>query len=442
MYNTTAPDFDAVCLGSAQATVREIARAVSSHTILDMVGRESDTIREALTSALERYGVRVTKVLVVRVDPPADFLATREARRLAVMRASQQEEEAGLDRRVQSDRDALARQEAQARFERAKEQAELEAAIRRREIELDADIEALRLEKLQERLARFPEAARWDWAGERLKVARELAGNSRAMLNIGGTGDVAEAWPPARSSSRTRPAPQTPRRGSPRRPNDASRRAAGARCGRADPEALDRHRESEDDEDGRGNHLHHPDVDGAERSCRPGSPALGEREGDRAAGEAGEVERVGRRQEDDRERDAGRVEPGREGGEAPVATLPDHRPDHQDGADEIGGRHQGRCDDRTRLPGTGHVGRGRDENERDRRLGQAVREVARRSRSGAADDQRAGGHDHDRRDEQSREGEDEGRARHREDRPVARGTGRRRVGALVRSHACAVVAAR
>ncbi len=192
VYNTTAPDFDAVCLGSAQATVREIARAVSSHTILDMVGRESDTIREALTSALEHYGVRVTKVLVVRVDPPGGFLATREARRLAMIRASQQEEEAGLDRRVQSDRDALARQEAQARFERAKEQAELEAAIRRREVELDADIEALRLEKLQERLARFPEAARWDWAGERLKVARELAGNSRAMLNIGGTGDVAE----------------------------------------------------------------------------------------------------------------------------------------------------------------------------------------------------------------------------------------------------------
>jgi regulator of protease activity HflC (stomatin/prohibitin superfamily) len=158
-----------------------------------MVGRESDTVREALSSALERYGVRVTRVLVVRVDPPPGFLATREARRLAIIRTTQQEEEAGLDRRVQADRDALARQEAQARFERQKEQAELAAAIRRREIELEADTEALRLEKLQERLAAFPEAARWDWAGERLKVARKLAGNSRAMLHLGGGGgDVAD----------------------------------------------------------------------------------------------------------------------------------------------------------------------------------------------------------------------------------------------------------
>ncbi len=192
VYNTTAPDFDAVCLGSTQATVREIARAIKSEAVLDMVGRESDVIRDALSSALELYGVRVTRVLVVRVDPPADFLATREARRLAMIRTSQQEEQAGLDRRVQADRDALARQEAQARFEREKEKAELAAAIRRREIELEAETEALRLEKLQERLARFPDAVRWDWAGERLKVARKLAGNSRAMLHVGGTSDVAD----------------------------------------------------------------------------------------------------------------------------------------------------------------------------------------------------------------------------------------------------------
>jgi regulator of protease activity HflC (stomatin/prohibitin superfamily) len=193
VYNTTAPDFDAVCLGTAQATVREITRAVKSEAALDMVGRESPLLRDALSSALERFGVRVTRVLVVRVDPPPDFLASREARRLAVLRTSQQEEQAGLDRRVQADRDALVRQEAHARFERAQEQAELASAVRRREIELDADVEALRLEKLQDRLARFPEAARWDWAGERLKVARELAGNSRAVIQLGGSGDIADA---------------------------------------------------------------------------------------------------------------------------------------------------------------------------------------------------------------------------------------------------------
>ena len=192
VYNTTAPDFDAVCLGASQAAVREVARRFPSEQILDVVGSEPVALADALTAKLEHYGIRVTRVHVVRVDPPPDFLATREARRLAVLQTSQQEEQAGLDRRLQSDRDALARQEAQARFGRAQEQAELEAAVRRREIELEAETEALRLEKLQERLARFPEAARWDWAGERLKVARKLAGNSRAMLHVGGGGDVAE----------------------------------------------------------------------------------------------------------------------------------------------------------------------------------------------------------------------------------------------------------
>lgn len=193
VYNTTAPDFDAVCQGASQATVREIARTVESERALDMVGRESEPIRAALTSSLERYGVRVVGVLVVRVDAPADLMDTREARRLAILRTSGQEQQAGLERRLQADRDALARQEAQARFERAQEQAELAAAVRRREIELDGETEALRLAKLQERLAAYPEAARWDWAGERLKVARELAGNSRAIIQLGGSGDLADA---------------------------------------------------------------------------------------------------------------------------------------------------------------------------------------------------------------------------------------------------------
>jgi regulator of protease activity HflC (stomatin/prohibitin superfamily) len=192
VYNTTAPDFDAVCVGAAQATIREITRSVMSEVVLDMVGRESAALQEALSSALERYGVRVTRVLVMRVEAPPGFLDSREGRRLAVLRTSEQEEQATLDRRLQADRDALVRQEAQARYQRAQEEAELASAVRLREIELDAQAEALRLEKLGERLARFPEAARWDWAGERLKVARELAGNSRAMLNIGGNGDVAD----------------------------------------------------------------------------------------------------------------------------------------------------------------------------------------------------------------------------------------------------------
>jgi regulator of protease activity HflC (stomatin/prohibitin superfamily) len=209
VYNTTAADFDAVCLGAAQATVRETVRAVGSEVVLDMVGGESEVLQAALSSSLESYGVEVSRVLVVRVDPPADFLASHEARRLAVLRTSEQEQQAGLSRRLQSDRDALVRQEAQARFERADEQAQLAAAVRRREIELEAETEALRLEKLQERLAAYPEAAHWDWAGERLKVARKLAGNSRAIIQLGGGGDLVDALVAGSSVER----PQTPEPG-------------------------------------------------------------------------------------------------------------------------------------------------------------------------------------------------------------------------------------
>jgi regulator of protease activity HflC (stomatin/prohibitin superfamily) len=212
VYNTTAPDFDAVCLGAAQAIIREIVREIPSETVLDMVGGESEVIRASLSTALGSYGVEISRVLVVRVEPPRDFLASREARRLAVLRTSEQEEQAGLGRRIQADRDALARQEAQARFGREQEKAELAAAVRRREIELEAETEALRLEKLQERLAAYPEAARWDWAGERLKVARRLAGNSRAIIQLGGAGDIADALVAGASTDSERPpgAPPAP----------------------------------------------------------------------------------------------------------------------------------------------------------------------------------------------------------------------------------------
>lgn len=193
VYNTTAPDFDAFCLSASHAVVRQVARTIRSDQVLEIQLTESAPLQEALAGPLARYGVEVTRVFVSRLDLPADFLATREARRLAVLRTGQQEEQAGLDRRVQSDRDALARQEAQARFERAQEQAELAAAVRRREIELDAETESLRLARLQERLAAYPEAARWDWAGERLRVARKLAGNSRAIIQLGGEGDITDA---------------------------------------------------------------------------------------------------------------------------------------------------------------------------------------------------------------------------------------------------------
>jgi regulator of protease activity HflC (stomatin/prohibitin superfamily) len=192
VFQTTAPDFDAVCQGASQTAIRLAARGVESDSVLDFAARESDELRASIGEQLATYGVEVTRVLIVRVDPPADFLAIRESRRLAVLQTAEQKERYGLDSRIQSDRQTLAKEEARARLARELEEAELEAKVKQREEELEAEREAFRLARLQERLAAYPAAAQWDWASEKLEVARALAGNSRAMIQLGGNEDLAD----------------------------------------------------------------------------------------------------------------------------------------------------------------------------------------------------------------------------------------------------------
>jgi regulator of protease activity HflC (stomatin/prohibitin superfamily) len=192
VFQTTAPDFDAVCQGASQTAIRLAARGVESDKVLDLASKESDELRASIGEPLAAYGITVTRVLIVRVDPPADFLAIRESRRLAVLQTAEQKERYGLDSRIQSDRQALAKEEARARLARELEETELVAQVKRREEELEAEREAFRLARLQERLAAYPAAAQWDWASEKLEVARALAGNSRAMIQLGGNEDLAD----------------------------------------------------------------------------------------------------------------------------------------------------------------------------------------------------------------------------------------------------------
>ena len=192
VFETTAPDFDAVCQGASQTAIRLAVRGIESDRILDLAAKGSDELRASIGEPLAAYGIDVTRVLIVRIDPPADFLAIRESRRLAVLQTAEQKERYGLDSRIQSDRQALAKEEARARLARALEETELEAQVKRREAELEAERESFRLARLQERLAAYPAAARWDWASEKLEVARALAGNSRAMIQLGGNDDLAD----------------------------------------------------------------------------------------------------------------------------------------------------------------------------------------------------------------------------------------------------------
>ena len=145
---------------------------------------------------------RSERVVIVRVQPPVEFMASRESRRLASVRLDEQTEQHALEERLLADRESLTRQR---------------VAHQRERIELEAANEALRLQHLESRLAAYPNAARHDVEEQRIEVARSLAGNTRAMVQVGNNTDVADALimhtltdPPA--ANPPSPAPTTSRK--------------------------------------------------------------------------------------------------------------------------------------------------------------------------------------------------------------------------------------
>ena len=178
VYAISAPDFDQVCQAAGQDALRMLIRATSAEHVLDLAGSESAQLAEATGAALAAYGVEVVRVVILRIRPPDEFMRSMESRRIAVVQREEEVEQHALEQRRQGDREALERQRVEARREL---------------IELEAANEALRLERLQERLAAYPEASRYDLETARLDVARALAGNTRAMLQVGAGGDIASA---------------------------------------------------------------------------------------------------------------------------------------------------------------------------------------------------------------------------------------------------------
>jgi len=196
VYAIAPSDFDQVFQGTCQEAVRHLVRGIPIDGVLDLAESESSSLGTGIDAALSAYGVTVERALITHVAPPAEFMASREARRLASIQQLEQAERFALEQRRQADREALAKQEVAARLARDREEMErrvIEAETRRRVVEIEADTEALRLARLAERLAAHPAAAAWDFEADRLEVARAIAGNSRAMLHVGGAGDVADA---------------------------------------------------------------------------------------------------------------------------------------------------------------------------------------------------------------------------------------------------------
>ncbi len=199
VYSISASDFDQVFQAACQNTMRAMVRQISSDEVNNLTRQDTSELREALSKASDPYGVKIVKVNIIYALPPADFVRSYEGRQLALLQQAEHAEQQALAQRTQADEETLARQAVIARVERERQELQLQiqqAEIRKHVVELEAGAEELRLAKLQERLQNYLQAAEWEWAGEQLSVARGLASNTHAIVQVGsgGASDIARAF--------------------------------------------------------------------------------------------------------------------------------------------------------------------------------------------------------------------------------------------------------
>jgi regulator of protease activity HflC (stomatin/prohibitin superfamily) len=176
VFMISAPDFDQVCQALCQENVRLLVRDKDSDQVLDMSEADNERLRKGIEAGLATYGVDVVRIVLTHVMPPMEFVASRESRRLAAVQRAEEEEHHALAIVRQRDLEELDRQRISAR---------------REAIELEAANEVARLERLEARIDTYPNAMRWDVESQRLEVARSLAANTRAMVQVGPGADVA-----------------------------------------------------------------------------------------------------------------------------------------------------------------------------------------------------------------------------------------------------------
>ncbi len=197
VYNISAADFDQVFQAVCQDGLRSMMRHITVEQVVDLKKQDLNYMLEELSTAVASYGVTVTNLSVTYAQPPAEFMQSLEARQLAMLQQEEQKQRQALAKRRQTDSEELAMQEVEAEVERDKESIEIQiqrAEARLRLVELEAEAEDLRLQKLQERLQKYPEAAEYDVGLIKLEVARSLAGNTRAMLQMGSADDIVKAF--------------------------------------------------------------------------------------------------------------------------------------------------------------------------------------------------------------------------------------------------------
>lgn len=171
IYNISAGDFDQVFQAVCQDALRSMIRHISSEQVINLAHQNAAELQAALSAEVEPYGVTVRRVNITYAQPAAEIVRLQEARQWAVLQRAEQVEKQALAQQRQADEETLARQRVMAA----------------------AEVEALRLTKLEERLRAYPLAAQYEWQSAQLAVAKSLAGNTRAVLQVGNTDDIVRA---------------------------------------------------------------------------------------------------------------------------------------------------------------------------------------------------------------------------------------------------------
>ena len=197
VYNISADDFDHVFQAACQDGLRQAVRGITSEQVIDLKQAHLADLRDRLALDVERYGVTIAKINITYAQPQVEFVRTKEAQQLAAVQQAEQAEKQALALRRRKDEEELEQQKVIARVERQREvlrELVQQAEARRRVVELEAETEALRLARLEERLKAYPLAAQYELEQARLEVARSLAGNTRAVLQVGHANDIAQAF--------------------------------------------------------------------------------------------------------------------------------------------------------------------------------------------------------------------------------------------------------
>jgi regulator of protease activity HflC (stomatin/prohibitin superfamily) len=199
VYQISIGDFDQFAQAAIQDTVRGLVRNMASLDTLDLGEGEATKLKAALGKLTGPFGVEVAAATFTSVVLPAEMSASLEAQRLASMQLAEQASQYALEEKRLTNQAALE---------------SLEELGRQGSVEHEATVEELRLRFMEDRLAAHPNAARYDLELQRLKVAKALARNTRAVVGLGGAPALApfmeaEVLSPANGEEPVKPARRT-----------------------------------------------------------------------------------------------------------------------------------------------------------------------------------------------------------------------------------------